>query len=136
MKIEFALFCIGCVVFGHVMAHLMRGFYARRCRDKAEAMFSGLGYSVEVDCRGCGKVNRVPGHRLRDHPKCGRCKARLMPQKKIVLCHVRMMEGSLRSELDAVWDDEEKLWQALADHVLLQEKTKAEAREPRLRAVN
>ena len=136
MKIEFVLFCIGCAAFGHVMAHVMRRFAARRRRDKADDTFSGLGYSVEVDCRGCGKINRVPGHRLRDHPKCGRCKERLMPQKKIVLCHVRTMEGSLRSELDAVWNDEEKLWQALADHLLLQEKRKAENREPRLRAVN
>lgn len=137
MKIEFILFCVGCVALGHGMAYLIRRRRSRRSRaKKSDDTFTGLGFSVETDCRGCGKVNRVPAHRLRDHPRCGLCKARLMPRKKIVVCHVTMMDGSLRSELDAVWDDEERLWQSLADHVLLQAKRKAEDREPRLRVVN
>lgn len=137
MKAEFVLFCIGCVAFGHVLADVVRRRRMRiKRRPKDDETFSGLGYSVETDCRNCGKVNRVPAHRLRDHPKCGRCKMRLMPKKKIVVCHVAKMDGSLRDELDAVWNDEEKLWQSLADHVILAAKSKAEARDPDLRVVN
>ena len=137
MNVQFVLFCIGCVVFGHVVAHLVGRRRSRQRRTKqSDDVFSGLGFSVETDCRGCGKVNRVPAHRLRDHPKCGSCKVRLMPRKKIVVCHVTKMSGSLRSELDEVWNDEEKLWQSLADHVILQAKNKAEEHDPRLRTVN
>lgn len=137
MKAQFVLFCIGCVVLGHVMAHVVRTRRLRRRKtQKDDEVFSGLGFSVETDCRECGKVNRVPAHRLRDHPKCGSCKARLMPRKKIVVCHVTKMSGSLRSELDDVWNDEERLWQSLADHVILQAKSKAEEQDPHLRTVN
>ena len=137
MKAEFILFCIGCVAFGHVTAHLMRRRRLRRRKPpKTDDAFSGLGFSVETDCRGCGKVNRVPAHRLRDHPKCGGCKVRLMPRNKIVVCHVTKMSGSLRLELDEVWNDEERLWQSLSDHVILQAKSKAEEQDPSLRTVN
>ena len=137
MKAAFILFCIGCVAFGHVTAHLVsRRRLRRRKPQKIDATFTGLGFSVEMDCRECGKVNRVPAHRLRDHPKCGGCKVRLMPRKKIVVCHVTKMDGSLRDELDSVWNDEEKLWQSLADHVILQAKRKAEDHDPSLRMVN
>jgi hypothetical protein len=100
--------------------------------------FSAPGYSVEVDCRACGKFNRVPGHRLRDRPKCGRCKAALMPGKRVVLCRVTssLMKGPLRAELDAVWSDESRLWQALANHITLETKASAEAKKPNQRTVN
>ncbi|HSX22903.1 MAG TPA: hypothetical protein VLE97_09040 [Gaiellaceae bacterium] len=135
---ETAVFCLGCVAFGHGMAHLMKRWNQHRARARGsdDKEFSTIGLSVEVDCRSCGKFNRVPGHRLRDKPKCGQCKTRLMPGKRVVLCRVRPMEGPLRSELDAVWTDEEKLWQALADHVALENKAAAESKNPSLRAVN
>ena len=100
--------------------------------------FSAPGYSVEVDCRACGKFNRVPGHRLRDRPKCGSCKAALMPGKRVVLCRVTssLMKGPLRAELDAVWTDESRLWQALADHVAIETKGAADAKNPSGRTVN
>ena len=110
-----------------------------RSRDRrvaADDVFSDPGYSVEVDCRGCGQFNRVPSHRLRDRPKCGRCKVRLMPKRRIVLCRVRQMDGLLRAEMDAVWTDEDRLWQSLADHVALDTKARAEAKDPSLRVVN
>ena len=117
-----------------------RGQLAARpmAEDAADAGFSAPGYHVEVDCRGCGQFNRVPGHRLRERPKCGRCKARLMPGKRVVLCRVTssLMKGSLRDELDAVWTDEENLWHCLADHVAIDGKAKAEAKNPSLRVVN
>ena len=100
--------------------------------------FSAPGYSVEVDCRACGKFNRVPGHRLRDRPKCGSCKAPLMPGKRVVLCRVTssLMKGPLRAELDAVWTDESRLWQALADHVTIETKGAADAKNLSRRTVN
>jgi hypothetical protein len=114
----------------------IRRWLDRRRRNVSDEAFSDLGYSVEVDCRGCGQFNRVPSHRLRDRPKCGRCKARLMPKRRVVLCRVRPMDGALRSELDAVWADEDRLWQSLADHVALETKAKAETKNPNLRVVN
>ena len=107
----------------------------RRRRGRGDA-FSDPGIAVEVDCRSCGQFNRVPRHRLRDRPKCGSCKVRLMPGKRVVLCRVTPMEGSLRAELNAVWTDEDRLWQSLADHVTIEAKMRAEARDPNLRVVN
>jgi hypothetical protein len=100
--------------------------------------FSAPGFSVEVDCRVCGKFNRVPGHRLRDRPKCGRCKAALMPGKRVVLCRVTssLMKGPLRAELDAVWTDENRLWQALANHITIETKTSSDEKNPSQRTVN
>jgi hypothetical protein len=46
------------------------------------------------------------------------------------------MEGAMRAELDALWQDEDRLWQCLADHVALQAKAKAEERNPSSRVVN
>ncbi len=114
----------------------LRRWLDYRRRRNVDESFSDPGVSVEVDCRGCGQFNRVPSHRLRDRPKCGRCKARLMPGKRVVLCRVRPMEALLRRELDSLWTDEEKLWQTLADHVALENKTRAEAKDPSLRVVN
>lgn len=115
---------------------LRRWVDRRRRRRSVDEAFSDPGVSIEVDCRDCGQFNRVPSHRLRDRPKCGRCKARLMPGKRVVLCRVRPMDASLRSELDAVWTDEDRLWQSLADYVALDTKAKAEAKNPNLRVVN
>ena len=98
--------------------------------------FSHPGFSVEVDCRACGKLNRVPGHRLRDRPKCGRCKERLMPRYRVVLCRVSPMPARLSAELDTIWTDEDRLWQSLADHVALETKAKAEAQGQQPHVVN
>lgn len=107
-------------------------------KEDKEETFSAPGFSVEVDCRACGKFNRVPGHRLRDRPKCGRCKVYLMPGKRVVVCRVTssLMKGPLRVELDAVWTDENRLWQALADHVAFETKGAADAKNPSRRTVN
>ena len=115
---------------------LLRRWVDRRRRRHVDESFSDPGVSVEVDCRGCGQFNRVPSHRLRDRPKCGRCKARLMPGKRVVLCRVTPMDRRLSAELDAVWKDEDRLWQSLADHVAIDTKAKAEAKNPNLRVVN
>lgn len=119
-------------------AFLLRRWLDRRRRRAVDgdAGFSDPGVSIEVDCRACGQFNRVPSHRLRDKPKCGRCKSRLMPGKKVVVCRVSSMEGPMRAELDALWKDEDRLWECLADHVAIQTKARAEARDPSLRVVN
>jgi hypothetical protein len=123
---------------GFGLARLQRWAQARSRRRRGDEAFSDPGISVEVDCRACGQFNRVPSHRLRDRPKCGRCKARLMPRRRVVLCRVTAMEGRLLAELDALWKDkdEDRLWQSLADHVALEAKAKAEARDPSARVVN
>jgi hypothetical protein len=128
------LLVVSCAV-GFGLARLLR-WAQKRSRRVGDETFSDPGVSVEVDCRSCGQFNRVPSHRLRDRPKCGRCKARLMPGKRVVLCRVSPMEGLLRAELDALWKDEDRLWQCLANHVAIEAKAKAEARDPQLRVVN
>ncbi len=123
---------------GFGLGLLARRWSARR-RGAAITPIAGssdLGYAVEVDCRACGQFNRVPSHRLRDRPSCGRCKARLMPGKRVVLCRVSPMEGLLRTELDALWRDEDRLWQCLADHVAIEAKARADARDPQHKVVN
>lgn len=115
---------------------VIRRWLDRRRRRGLDEAFSDPGVSVEVDCRGCGQFNRVPSHRLRDRPKCGRCKTRLMPGKRVVLCRVTPMDRRLSAELNAVWKDEDRLWQSLADHVAIDTKAKAEAKNPNLRVVN
>lgn len=113
-------------------------FWLRRTKPEQIDDKTGLvtGFSVEVDCRGCGQFNRVPHERLRDHPKCGRCKVRLMPKNRVVLCKVTPMEKNMRADINKVWDDEEKLWSTLADHVLLQTKVDKDKKSPDLRVVN
>lgn len=124
------------IVIGYGLGELDLWLRQRSGRRDTDETFSDPGYSVEVDCRACGKFNRVPSYRLRDRPKCGSCKVRLMPGKCVVLCRMTPMNRSLSAELDAVWKDEDRLWQSLADHVALEVKAKAEARDPRVRVVN
>ena len=101
-----------------------RGHRTRRLADD----FSD-GDSVEVDCRLCGQFNRVPAARLRDRPKCGRCKTRLMPGRRVVLCRTTPIEGVLNVELKALWSDEERLWSCLADHVAMKQSVDANRRQ-------
>lgn len=78
------------------------------------------GDSIEVDCRLCGQFNRVPATRLRmQRPICGRCKKYLMPKNRIVLCHTSTIEGPLRAELNALWSDEDRLWDCLTAHLAM-----------------
>jgi thioredoxin 2 len=38
---------------------------------------------VETPCAACGAVNRIPRARLKDDPRCGRCKASVFPDHPI-----------------------------------------------------
>jgi thioredoxin 2 len=40
---------------------------------------------MELVCPHCGALNRVPDARLRDHPKCGKCAAEVVPAAPIEL---------------------------------------------------
>lgn len=93
------------------------------------------GFSVEVDCQACGQFNRVPGARLRDRPKCGHCKARLMPGRRVTLCRSFPMQDILGTALDAVWTDADRFWVCLADHVSRETRALAQEQErPRTEA--
>jgi ribosomal protein S27E len=76
------------------------------------------GHFVQVDCRECGKLNRIPSDRLRNRPICGGCKSRLLPKRKITLCHIRNLEfdRALSKELDGVITDYDKFWPTLDAH--------------------
>jgi hypothetical protein len=123
-------------MIGYSIACVERWIRQRARHRVDDEAFSDLGYSVEVDCRSCGQFNRVPSHRLRDRPKCGRCKARLMPRRRVVLCRERPMDDALCAELNAVWTDEDRLWESLANHVAIDTKAKMEAKNPNLHVVN
>ena len=40
---------------------------------------------MELVCPHCGALNRVPDDRLREHPKCGKCAAEVIPAAPIAL---------------------------------------------------
>lgn len=93
-------------------------------RDLADGFSDGD--SVEVDCRTCGQFNRVPAIRLRDRPRCGRCKTRLMPGRRIVFTRTSSINAKLSAELDALWKDEDLLWRRMADHLATKRRTEEE----------
>jgi len=39
---------------------------------------------VETPCASCGAVNRIPRGRIKDAPRCGRCKQGVFPEKPVV----------------------------------------------------
>lgn len=99
--------------------------------------FSDPGVFVELDCRTCGQLNRVGARRLRDRPRCGRCKQRLLPGKKISICQVTELRGMDRQVTElrgmdragflAVWSDENLLWAKIADYVATHRARREEA---------
>ncbi|HEY2031488.1 MAG TPA: thioredoxin TrxC [Myxococcales bacterium] len=40
---------------------------------------------VETPCVGCGAVNRIPRARLKDNPRCGRCKGSVFPEGPVAV---------------------------------------------------
>jgi|SRR5580704_6254363 hypothetical protein len=74
----------------------------------------GNGISVQTDCRACGQMNRVVQSGLLLKPKCGKCKAPLMPKKTIViLTRESMKDPNYLEEVDKHWNDNEKLWRTI-----------------------
>ena len=50
---------------------------------------------VEYPCAQCGQVNRIPRLRVRDDPKCGRCKEKVFPRRP-----VEVSDASWRKEVE------------------------------------
>ena len=96
---------------------------ATRQRDPAPEPVPETGVYVEVDCRDCLKLNRVPAARLRDRPLCGRCRNVLAPKRRLVICRVTTMDAILSSDLDRVWSSPAHLWDRVADHLAVPKKT-------------
>lgn len=107
---------LGALIFkwGHTSGHEL-GHTAGRlleAQDARKVEFYRESGSVETDCRGCGQINRIPWHRLRNRPVCGKCKARLLPKGRV---RISIDDPATSRELVAVWDDYEKMWESIAN---------------------
>ena len=40
---------------------------------------------IEYACAACGTLNRIPRARLKDDPKCGKCKSSVFPEKPVAV---------------------------------------------------
>jgi thioredoxin 2 len=59
---------------------------------------------MELVCPQCGAMNRVPDARLRDHPKCGKCGALVLPAAPIELTQANFDRFVGRDELPILID--------------------------------
>ena len=59
---------------------------------------------MELVCPACGAVNRVPGERLQQHPKCGKCGAAVLPDHPIELNAGNFGKFIARDELPVLVD--------------------------------
>ena len=57
-----------------------------------------------VGCARCGTLNRVPEERLGEDPKCGRCKAPLLPGAPVPVDESTFEPAVLKTELPVVVD--------------------------------
>lgn len=57
-----------------------------------------------LGCARCATLNRVPGERLGEDPKCGKCKAPLLPGAPLPVDESTFEAAVLKSELPAVVD--------------------------------
>lgn len=60
--------------------------------------------AVQVVCAHCGAINRVPTHKLNDHPICGKCKAALITGHPINVSDNNFSRFIEKSELPVVVD--------------------------------
>ncbi|MEW5769256.1 MAG: thioredoxin TrxC [Pseudomonadota bacterium] len=59
---------------------------------------------MELVCPHCGAVNRVPGERLHDHPKCGKCGTEVLPPHPTELTSASFAKFVTRNELPVLVD--------------------------------
>lgn len=57
-----------------------------------------------IGCPACATLNRVPDERLVEDPKCGKCKAPLLPAAPVALGAASFDAAVLRTELPVVVD--------------------------------
>ena len=60
--------------------------------------------TVEIVCPQCSAVNRVQGDRLRDHPKCGKCKGGLFAAHPVQLTEQTFERTITRTGIPVVVD--------------------------------
>jgi thioredoxin 2 len=60
--------------------------------------------SLLITCTRCGTANRVPGERLGDEPKCGKCKAALLEGKPVALDAAQFDQFLSRNSLPVLVD--------------------------------
>ncbi len=60
--------------------------------------------TLNLACTACGAVNRVPQERLADGPKCGKCKAPLLPGKPVNLTAAQFDRVIANSDLPVLVD--------------------------------
>ncbi len=59
---------------------------------------------MELVCPACAAVNRVPGERLQQHPKCGKCGGAVLPGQPIELGTGNFARFIARDELPVLVD--------------------------------
>jgi len=59
---------------------------------------------MELVCPHCGAVNRVPDDRLKQHPKCGKCGAEVLPAHPVELIVANFDKFIARNELPVLVD--------------------------------
>jgi thioredoxin 2 len=62
------------------------------------------GQALEIRCRNCAQLNRVPRTRLADGPKCGKCSTALLPHQPIEVTDAQFAEEVERSPVPVLVD--------------------------------
>jgi thioredoxin 2 len=60
--------------------------------------------SLHIVCPHCDGINRVPGTRLGDDAKCGKCRQRLFENRPLALNEARFARHAQRSEIPLLID--------------------------------
>ena len=60
--------------------------------------------AIVLPCPACSGLSRVPGERLREQPRCGRCHQLLFTAQPVVLTQANFDLHALRSELPLLVD--------------------------------
>jgi ribosomal protein S27E len=110
-----AIFVMG---FAKAISEHMKLRRQLELQNQNQSVEERAGHFVQVDCKECGKVNRIPADRLRSRPICGGCKSKLLPKRKITLYTIKNLEfdRALSLELDSVISDYDKFWPTLDAH--------------------
>ena len=61
-------------------------------------------HSLHIPCPSCDGVNRVPGSKLGDKPKCGRCHSALFQAKPVELTNSNFQKQINRSDIPLLVD--------------------------------
>lgn len=60
--------------------------------------------ALQIPCTSCHAVNRIPADRLADAPRCGRCKASLLPDAPVDVSEATFDKLISRSDVPVVVD--------------------------------